>query len=82
MGGADDSIPGMTKRAVFLASAVTMLATASLVPQQPAAPMSIHDEFTLVEVSSVSDAMEQLYGQRAYMSHEMRPLAPVKFAGC
>ena len=35
----------------------------------------------MVEVASVSDAMEQLYGQRAYMSHEMRPLAATKFAG-
>src|SRR5262249_59649676 len=35
----------------------------------------------LVEVASTADAMEQLYGQRAYMSHEMRPLAPTKFAG-
>jgi 4-hydroxy-4-methyl-2-oxoglutarate aldolase len=25
--------------------------------------------------------MEQLYGQQAYMSHQMRPLAPAKFAG-
>jgi len=25
--------------------------------------------------------MEQLYGQRAYMSHDMRPLAKTKFAG-
>src|SRR5438552_4633741 len=35
----------------------------------------------LVEVASVSDAMEQLYKQRSYMSHEMRPLSPAKFAG-
>jgi regulator of RNase E activity RraA len=35
----------------------------------------------LVEVASVSDAIEQLYHQKAYMSHEMRPLAPTKFAG-
>jgi regulator of RNase E activity RraA len=34
-----------------------------------------------VEVDSVADAMEQLYGQQAFMSHEMRPLAPTKFAG-
>jgi regulator of RNase E activity RraA len=34
-----------------------------------------------VEVASVADAMEQLYGQRAYMAHEMRPLAPAKIAG-
>jgi regulator of RNase E activity RraA len=42
---------------------------------------SIADEFRLVEVASVSDAMEQLYGQRAYMAHDMRPLSPTKFAG-
>jgi regulator of RNase E activity RraA len=37
--------------------------------------------FKTVEVASVSDAMEQLYGTRAYMSHDMRPLFPTKFAG-
>jgi regulator of RNase E activity RraA len=37
--------------------------------------------FRNVEVASVSDAMEQLYGQRNYMSHEMRSLAKTKFAG-
>jgi regulator of RNase E activity RraA len=39
------------------------------------------DSFRTVEVASVADAMEQLYKQRAYMSHEMRPLSPTKFAG-
>lgn len=37
--------------------------------------------FRNVEVASVSDAMEQLYGQRNYMSHEIRPLSKSKFAG-
>jgi 4-hydroxy-4-methyl-2-oxoglutarate aldolase len=37
--------------------------------------------FRNVEVASVADAMEQLYGQRAYMSHRMRPLFTTKFAG-
>lgn len=37
--------------------------------------------FKLTEVASVADAMEQLYGQRAYMHHDMRPLFPTKFAG-
>ena len=37
--------------------------------------------FELVEVASVADAMEQLYGTKAYMTHDMRPLAPAKFAG-
>jgi regulator of RNase E activity RraA len=34
-----------------------------------------------VEVASVSDAEEQLYGQRMYMSHRMQSLFPTKFAG-
>ena len=59
--------------AAGLASTVLLLA-------QPA-EMSTVDAFRMVEVASVSDAMEQLYGQRAYMSHDMRPLSPTKFAG-
>ena len=39
------------------------------------------DGFKLVEVASVADAMEQLYGQRAYMAHDMRPVFMTKFAG-
>jgi regulator of RNase E activity RraA len=39
------------------------------------------DAFRLVEVASVADAMEQLYGQRAHMNHQMRPLFMSKFAG-
>src|SRR5216684_8131759 len=47
---------------------------------QPAGdPLS--EGFRLVEVASVADAIEQLYGQRAHMSHEMRPLFTTKFAG-
>src|ERR1039458_5951474 len=37
--------------------------------------------FRTTEVASVADATEQLYGQRSYMSHDMRPLSPAKFAG-
>jgi len=37
--------------------------------------------FRNVEVASVSDAIEQLYGQKTYMSHDMRPLFKTKFAG-
>jgi regulator of RNase E activity RraA len=42
---------------------------------------SLLEGFRQVEVASVADAMEQLYGQRAYMSHALRPLAPSKYAG-
>jgi regulator of RNase E activity RraA len=44
-------------------------------------PDMLIEEYRLVEVSSVADAMEQLYGVQAYMKHDMRPLFPTKFAG-
>jgi regulator of RNase E activity RraA len=37
--------------------------------------------FRMVEVASVADAMEQLYGQKNYMTHDMRPVLTSKFAG-
>jgi 4-hydroxy-4-methyl-2-oxoglutarate aldolase len=69
----------MMKRTAFLVVAAAC-ATTVWVLAQPA-ETSLVDGFRTVEVASVSDAMEQLYGQRAYMSHDMRPLAPTKFAG-
>jgi 4-hydroxy-4-methyl-2-oxoglutarate aldolase len=67
------------KRTLYVVAAASLAAAMWLVAQP--APDPLADGFTTVEVASVSDAMEQLYGQRAYMSHEMRPLAPTKFAG-
>ena len=37
--------------------------------------------FRTTEVASVADAMEQLYGQRGHMAHDMRPVFTTKFAG-
>src|SRR5947209_7214740 len=37
--------------------------------------------FRQVEVASVADAIEQLYGKKMYMTHDMRPLFTTKFAG-
>jgi regulator of RNase E activity RraA len=73
----------MKTRAVSVAAAAAiLLSTAWLTAQPgPSGPTSLPDQFRLVEVASVSDAMEQLYGQRSYMTHDMRPLAPAKFAG-
>ncbi len=68
----------MKRKAYF--AAATILAAAVWLFAQPAGEPSAAG-FDTVEVSSISDAMEQLYGKRAYMSHEMRPLAPAKFAG-
>jgi 4-hydroxy-4-methyl-2-oxoglutarate aldolase len=52
----------------------------ALVWAQPSGDPLI-EGFRMVEVASVADALEQLYGQKAYMSHEMRPLFTTKFAG-
>ena len=61
---------------------VTLAGLAAMVRlgAQPAAD-PIVEGLRLVEVASVADAAEQLYGQRIYMSHDMRPLFTTKFAG-
>jgi len=69
------------KRALFLVVIAAVLSAAWLMAQAKPPEVSLVEGFRTVEVASVSDAMEQLYGQRAYMSHDMRPLSPAKFAG-
>ena len=68
------------KRVVFFVG-IGALVSAAWVMAQPPAEVSLVDGFRTVEVASVADAMEQLYGQRAYMAHDMRPLSATKFAG-
>jgi 4-hydroxy-4-methyl-2-oxoglutarate aldolase len=66
---------------LFLAfCAATALLIAGWLYAQPAGDPLV-EGFRLVEVASVADAMEQLYGQRGYMAHDMRPLFKTKFAG-
>jgi 4-hydroxy-4-methyl-2-oxoglutarate aldolase len=69
------------KRTTYGAIFAVLGLCAWLMAQAPPAGDPTVESLRLVEVASVSDAMEQLYGQRGYMSHEMRPLAPAKFAG-
>lgn len=64
----------------FIPIALTALALAQWLRAQASGDPLI-EGFRLVEAASVADAMEQLYGQRAYMSHHMRPLFTAKFAG-
>ena len=67
------------KRTLYGVAIIGLAVAMWLMAQPPADPLS--DGFRYVEVASVADAMEQLYGQKGYMSHEMRPLATSKFAG-
>ncbi len=64
----------------LIATALAAVAAAVWLMAQPAGDPLI-EGFRQVEVASVADATEQLYGERSYMSHEMRPLATAKFAG-
>ena len=65
---------------ILAVATLAVLAMAVLLTAQPAGDPVI-EAFRTVEVASVSDALEQLYGTRGYMSHEMRPLFTTKFAG-
>ncbi len=73
----------MQKKAIpaLFASAALFLTLSFQKPASEPAQNGLMEGFRLVEVASVADAMEQLYGTRAYMSHDVRPLAPTKFAG-
>ena len=67
-------------------STLAVLATLLLLLSFRAKPSSdeqarLMEAYRFVEVASVADAMEQLYGKRAYMSHDMRPLNAAKIAG-
>jgi regulator of RNase E activity RraA len=76
--------------AAFAAVVVVTLAFAVRTSRagQPAASQgtsaddaALLDGYRHVEVASVSDALEQLFGQRGYMSHHLRPIFTSKFAG-
>jgi regulator of RNase E activity RraA len=58
---------------------------ASSKPRQEAAKpgddASLLEGFRHVEAASVSDALEQISGRKMYMTHRMRPIFPMKFAG-
>ena len=66
---------------LLLVAACIVAAGFSLRGRADSDPDPLAGGFRLVEAASVADAMEQLYGKKAYMSHDMRPLSTTKFAG-
>ena len=62
---------------------VTWLASAQMVSEKTPAKgnAALLEAFRHVEVASVSDALEQIAGQRMYMTHRMQPIFASKFAG-
>jgi regulator of RNase E activity RraA len=74
----------MRRKFILPLVAISFAIGGLLITPQPGTAASsdpLIEGFQQVEAASVADAMEQLYGQKAYMSHSMRPLAPTKFAG-
>ncbi len=71
------------KKTIPLISFAALALAAWVLAQPPALTPrdALMEGFRTVEVASVADAMEQLYGLKNYMSHEMRPLFTTKFAG-
>ncbi len=65
----------------LLVIAIAALAVVRWSSAQPVPGDPLIEGFRTVEVASVADAVEQLYGHRAHMSHQMRPLFMTKFAG-
>jgi regulator of RNase E activity RraA len=79
-----------TKAAIFVIFAATLLTVAagfrSARAQSASSATTPSDaellaQFRLVEVASVSDALEQITGKRMYMTHRMQPIFTAKFAG-
>ena len=54
---------------------------AATAPATPTAQQQMLQDYRQVEVASISDAEEQLYGRKMYMSHQMRPIFKTKFVG-
>ncbi len=70
----------MPMKTVLFAATACVGSLVLLLAQAPSGDPLI-EGFRNVEVASVADAIEQLYGQKMYMHHEMRPLFTTKFAG-
>ena len=64
-----------------LASGSGMLRAQSSPSTAPLSDSELIAQFRRVEVASVSDAIEQIMGQRMYMTHRMQPIFTAKFAG-
>jgi 4-hydroxy-4-methyl-2-oxoglutarate aldolase len=67
------------KKLAGIAVLLIGIAAVWVLAQTPAE--SVQEGFHNVEVASVADATELLYGQRSYMSHEMRPIFTTRFCG-
>ena len=71
----------MKGRLILVIALVVVLAGFAGWKYAKAAGDPVIESFRTVEVASVADAIEQLYGTKNYMSHDMRALFKTKFVG-
>src|SRR5208283_812188 len=74
-------IVGVLLFSAFLGVLVSSSIHRALSRPTPTDEANLLDGYRHVAVASVSDAMENLTGQRIFMSHRMRPIFTTKFAG-
>jgi regulator of RNase E activity RraA len=67
--------------ALLCLAMVMAVVAASTGPAATREDDSLADGFRRVEAASISDALEQITGERMYMSHRMQPIFTAKFAG-
>jgi regulator of RNase E activity RraA len=75
--------------ALVLVTSISVFAVAHLLfaddpknaAEYAADPVALLEAYQHVEAASVSDAIEQLYHEKRYMSHRMQAVFPTKFAG-
>ena len=66
---------------VFAVAHIVHADAAKTASDYNADPVAMVEAYRHVEAASVSDAIEQLYHQKRYMSHHMQSIFPTKFAG-
>jgi regulator of RNase E activity RraA len=71
----------LTAAFLFTIARMLLADTPKTVTEYNADPVAMLEAYRHVEAASVSDAIEQLYHQKRYMSHHMQAIFPTKFAG-
>lgn len=76
------AVLALVSTASLLAIVTVLLAdTPKTAAEYNADPAAMLEAYRHVEAASVSDAIEQLFHQKRYMSHHMQSVFPTKFAG-
>jgi regulator of RNase E activity RraA len=71
----------LTSISVFAIAHLLLANEPRTTAEYAADPVALIEAYRHVEAASVSDAIEQLYHEKHYLSHKMQAIFPTKFAG-